>query len=88
MLASTSAVEQAGRVPCIGPLPQALQRLGIAEGDGGFQARARLHLGQIHDGIDQARPAARGHMPGRRMQRCRAVPSASLEAVTSAAATV
>jgi hypothetical protein len=54
----------------LGPLPKALQRLTIAERDSGFQACAGLHLGQIHDGIDQARPPARGNMPGRRMQRC------------------
>jgi hypothetical protein len=56
------------RVVC--PLPQAPQRFGVAERDSGLQMGAVLHLGQIHDRIDQARPAARGDMPRRRVQRC------------------
>jgi len=44
------------------------EQFSIAERDRGLQARARLHLGQIHHRIDQARPPARGDMPGRRVQ--------------------
>jgi predicted ATPase len=53
----------------LGPIPQAFKRLTIAKRDRGFQACARLHLGQIHDGIDQVRPLAGGHVSRRRMQR-------------------
>jgi hypothetical protein len=50
------------------PLPQPLEQFRIAERDGSLQARARLHLGQIHHHIDQARTPARSEMPGRRVQ--------------------
>jgi hypothetical protein len=72
----------------LGPLPQALQRLAIAERDGGFQARAGLHLGQIHDGIDQVARPPGTTCPDAACSDVRAVPPAPLGAVTSAAATV
>jgi hypothetical protein len=67
-------VEQRGRAGraghgVLGPLPQSLERLAVAERDGGFQSGARLHLGQVHDRVDQARPAARRDVPGRGVQR-------------------
>ena len=55
----------------IGPLPQALQRFAVAERDRGLQPRAFPDLGQVHDGVDQARPAARRDVPGRGAQRRR-----------------
>jgi len=72
----------------LGPLPQALQRFGVAERDGSLQARAGLHPGQIHDRIDQAGPAARGVCPDEGCSDVRTVPSACSTAVTPAAATV
>ena len=50
------------------PLPQPLEQFGIAERDGRLQACAGPHLGQIHHGIDQARPPARRDMPGHHAQ--------------------
>jgi hypothetical protein len=54
----------------VGPLPQTPQRFCVAKRDSGLQACALRHLGQIHDRIDQTRPAARADMPRRRVQRC------------------
>jgi uncharacterized protein YggU (UPF0235/DUF167 family) len=47
----------------VGPFPQPLERLAVAERDRGLQARAGPHLGQVHHGIDQAGPDTRRDSP-------------------------
>ena len=75
MSASTRAVDPAGRVTVSPlPLPQPLQRFGVAERDGRLQSRAVLHLGQVHHRAAQAGPAARGRVPGCGSSEVRTVP--------------
>jgi hypothetical protein len=50
-------------------LPQPVQGLAIAEGEGGLQAGTVVEFGQVQDGIDQAGAHARGQVPGRGAQR-------------------
>jgi Large-conductance mechanosensitive channel, MscL len=47
-----------------------VKQFGVTERDGSLQARTALHLGQVHDRIDQPGPAARGRVPGRGVQEC------------------
>ena len=86
--ASTSSVDPAGLTVSCGLLPEPLERLAVAERDSGFEARAGPHFGQIEDRVDQLRPAARGNVPGRRVQRGTGGSPAPCAVVTSAAATV
>ena len=60
--ARVTRAQSAGRSRFTGP---------IAERDRRLQASARLHIWQIHHGIDQARPPARGDMPRRLAARIR-----------------
>jgi hypothetical protein len=71
-----------------GPLPQPLGQFGVAERDGRLQAGARLHLAQIHHGIDQARWLPGGTCPGAAGSQTRAVPAASWQVITAAVAIV
>jgi hypothetical protein len=57
------------RARVVGPLPQALQRLGVTERDGRLQVAALLHLGRVQHGIDQAGPPAGPDVPGGGVQR-------------------
>ena len=65
-----------------------LEQFGLAERDGRLQARARPHLGQIHHGIDQARPPARREIPGHRAQPDASGPGSYWQVITSAVAIV
>jgi len=47
----------------LGPLPQPLQRLSVAERDGGLQPDAGPHLGQVQHRIDQGGPEAAAGLP-------------------------
>ena len=48
---------------------ESLQCLAVAEGEHHLQVCAFLHFGKVQHGIDHARPAARGDVPGLGAQR-------------------